>query len=228
MGCMSTKSSYEQNIDEFFTGMNYNKMSFISIYNTFSTTFPEEGKLKTLSKDDFLHKISDNLLKNPMDSVKTTQFWKEIYEKNFLIIGGFPVFYIYLSILCLARELKETNFFKALHKFYEKIDEPKIKMENDILYAEKDFLYQFAYFYYRFVTFMPIPYVFSDEDEKKNKCKEKLIVLYDKKKIFSYINELFKKLEVKDDFIEFSKFFKLFPLRGEDIREIIAGRPTVD
>jgi hypothetical protein len=211
--------------------MSYNKLNFILIYNTLSTTFPEEGKLTTLSKDDFLKKISENLLISQIEPTNRNQFWKDIYEKNFLITGGFPIFYLYLSIICLTKELKETNFFKALHKFYEKIDEPKIKKENDILYVEKDFLNQFVYFHYRLVTIMAIPYVFSSEQEniKENKeNKEKLIILYDKKKIFSYINEMFKKLTVVEGYIEFSNFFKLFPLQGEDIREIIAGRPTVD
>ena len=229
MGCVSVKSSYEMNIDDFYAEMPAFK-SFNENYSVINLTLPTKNKIFTLTLEEFETNLNEVLLKSKSESYKieTKQFWNEIFKSHFSGVNSDPLFFLYLSIVCLSKDLNELNFFKALHRFFETIDEPKIKKKDDLLlYAHKDFLHEFLKFYYHLLTSKTIPYV-SKYSSNPDDCTRALKIIFEKKKIFLFIKDLLEKLEVIDDYVEMNNFLKLVPLKGSEIRDAIAKRPKVE
>jgi hypothetical protein len=216
-------------VDDFFAEMPLYR-NFTENFNAINSTLPTNNmKIKVLSVEDFETKFLDILLTSKNDTFKSSsrQFWSQLFQDNFVGTGQSNLFFLFLSMILLTRDLNESNFFKAVHRFYETIEIPQINKEKDILYSQLSFLQEFVSFYYNLLTTKAIPFVMNTFPEPEE-CKKNLNELYEKKKIFLYVKELIAKLDEKGEFVEFTKFYKLIPLKGNEVRDLIAKRPKVD
>src|SRR5688572_2881319 len=109
MGCFSGKSSYESQIDEFFFEMPIISKGSIDAIQAINSSLPSTGKYASMSPEDFESKLNTVILTSNVEIYKqeTHQFWYDVFKTNFTGNDAFPLFYLYMAMLGLTKDLTE-------------------------------------------------------------------------------------------------------------------------
>ena len=140
---------------------------------------------------------------------------------------SYPMSYLFLAIICQCKNLTEKAFIDSSEFFFSHTGVKEIKKENDVLFVSRDLLFGFTKFYYHLISLTSIDYV-SRLSFKPDECKIALNELFEKKKIYKIVSDLFENKELELPFIEISKFYNFIPLNGYDVRNLIASLPKID